>query len=291
MRPVASRSVAFQQVDVFSAVPFKGNPVAVILDGNGLTDGHMQEIARWTNLSETTFVCAARHPAADYRLRIFTPHAELPFAGHPTLGSAWALLQQGVKTKDPAQLMQECGQGLVAVRRADDRLFLALPPPTLMPVEADSLSQVAAALGIALTDIEAARLIDVGPVWLTLQLASVQRVMELKPQMHALAHLAHPHYRCVTVFSLPDTEDATGAVVVRSFAPSLGVPEDPVCGSGNGCVAALIRQEQLLSGTGYKAVQGQALGRDGHVHIEFGADGTIWVGGHAVSCITGRIGV
>lgn len=279
---------AFQQVDVFTGVPFKGNPVAVVLDGDGLRTAEMQAIARWTNLSETTSVCGPDDPAADYRLRIFTPMSELPFAGHPTIGSAHAVLRHGRAPRTPARLVQQCGKGLVTLRIEGDRIFLALPAPTLREPGADEVARVADALGIAARGVRRAAIIDVGPVWFTLQLADAAAVLELSPDMGKLSALHMPGVTGVNVFGLyPDAKPAD--VEVRSFAPADGVPEDPVCGSGNGCVAALIRRDTILPASSYRASQGRCLGRDGHVELEFSGDGVIWLGGRAVTCIEGTL--
>ena len=283
-----ARSVPFAQVDVFTAVPFKGNPLAVVLDGGGLTTAEMQTIARWTNLSETTFVCAPTRPEADYLLRIFTPRSELPFAGHPTIGSAWAALQHGLTPKTPGRLVQECGKGLVALKIVGDKIFLALPAPAFAEPMAAQLAAVAAALGLAATDVVRASIVDVGPVWFTLQCASARRVLDLQPDMAAIAALRGMRITGVNVFGFHEAAGAAD-VEVRSFAPNDGVPEDPVCGSGNGCVAALIRRDGLVPRPGYVASQGRCLERDGRVEVEFDADGTIWLGGHTTTCITGSI--
>jgi PhzF family phenazine biosynthesis protein len=281
--------IPFKQVDVFTAVPFRGNPVAVILDGNDLTAAQMQSIANWTNLSETTFVCAPSCLDADYRLRIFTPRAELPFAGHPTIGSAWALLQQGLEPREPGRLVQECAKGLVTLRIVGERLFLALPEPAFTVPDEYELAAAAAALGVSAGAILLGSVIDVGAVWLTLQLGSAREVISLEPNMHLLAALSA---RCtgVTVFGLHDAGN-WAAVEVRSFAPADGVPEDPVCGSGNGCVAAMIRRHGILNVSAYIASQGRRMGRDGHVEVEFDADGVIWLGGRAVTCVDGSLTV
>src|SRR5262245_5489065 len=160
----------FQQVDVFSAVPFQGNPVAVVLDADGLSTEQMQVIANWTNLSETTFVCTPADALADYRLRIFTPKSELPFAGHPTIGSAHAALRNGVQPKYADHLVQECGKGLVTLRIDGARLFLALPAPALREVSRSLLGEFAAALGVTSESVHASAAIDVGVTWITLQL-------------------------------------------------------------------------------------------------------------------------
>ncbi|MBI3481293.1 MAG: PhzF family phenazine biosynthesis protein [Nitrosomonadales bacterium] len=287
MKAGSARKVAFRQVDVFTSVPFMGNPVAVILDGEGLSTGQMQSIANWTNLSETTFVCAPTHPDADYRLRIFTPRSELPFAGHPTLGSAHALLQQGLQPRTPGRLVQECGKGLIDLRIVGHSLFFALPQPVFAAPDAAQLAAVAEALGVQASGIVSNAIVDVGAVWLTLQLPSAQGVIGLKPDMARLAALGCAQYIGVTVFGLYEAGNA--AVEVRSFAPACGVPEDPVCGSGNGCVAALIRRHKILPVSAYTASQGRCLGRDGYVQVEFAADGNIWLGGNAVTCIEGKI--
>lgn len=290
MAHTPSRSVAFQQVDVFTALPFKGNPVAVILDGNDLSTSQMQSIAAWTKLSETTFVCTPTHPDADYRLRIFTPRSEMPFAGHPTIGSAWALLRHGLQPQIAGRLIQECGQGLIRIRLEGSRLFLALPEPVFMVPTDAQLAAAASALGLGSREILRSSLVDVGPTWFTLQLASAQQVLMLAPNAALLAALGGVSVVGVTVFGFygPGHPDA---IEVRSFAPAFGVPEDPVCGSGNGCVAAIIRREGLLTGSTYSAAQGRCLGRAGHVAVVFDVDGTIWLGGQAVTCIQGSITV
>jgi PhzF family phenazine biosynthesis protein len=275
----------FQQVDVFTAVPFKGNPVAVVLDANGMSAADMQAIARWTNLSETTFVSAPTHPEADYQLRIFSPQHELPFAGHPTIGSAHALLRHGVQPKRRGRLVQECAKGLVQLRMEGESLFLALPKPRFTAVMHELLTETAEALGIDPEDVQHAALIDVGPIWFTLQLRDAVQVMSLQPDMARIGRLPI-EATGVNIFGLYDGGPLD--VEVRSFAPNLGIPEDPVCGSGNGCAAALIQRERLLHKTGYRAGQGRCLGRDGHVQVRFEGD-TIWLGGESVTCVEGQL--
>ncbi|HEY2388599.1 MAG TPA: PhzF family phenazine biosynthesis protein [Candidatus Binatia bacterium] len=282
--------LAFRQVDVFTEVPFKGNPVAVVLDGDALSDETMQAVARWTNLSETTFVCRPTAARADYRLRIFTPRRELPFAGHPTIGSAHAVLRHGLEPQTPGHLVQECAKGLIELTIDGGTLLLALPAATFRAPTAAQLGAVADGLGLAIGAIAAAAIIDVGPVWFTAQLASGSVVRELAPDMRALAATEVIGALGVTVFGLYPAGAATD-VEVRSFAPGDGIPEDPVCGSGNGCVAALIRRERALPRASYVASQGSCLGRDGRVVVRFGDDGTIWLGGHAVTCVEGVLHV
>jgi PhzF family phenazine biosynthesis protein len=281
--------LAFQQVDVFTAVPFKGNPVAVILDGDALSPQQMQAIASWTNLSETTFVCTPADKHADYRLRIFTPHRELPFAGHPTIGSAHAVLRHGREPRAPGRLVQECGKGLVDIAIDGERLFLALPEPQFREPTPTALEAVADGLGIAACDIRRASIVDVGPVWFTVEIPSGEAVAALAPDMAKVAALNALGITGVNVYGLYPA--GTGAdLEVRSFAPGDGIPEDPVCGSGNGCVAALIRRDGVLTRRQYVARQGRCLGRDGKVSVRFD-DGAIWLGGHAVTCVEGSLHV
>jgi PhzF family phenazine biosynthesis protein len=282
--------LAFQQVDVFTAVPFKGNPVAVVLEGGALSTAQMQQIAGWTNLSETTFVCPATDATADYRLRIFTPHAELPFAGHPTIGSAHALLRHGLVPRRAGRLVQECGKGLVELRVEGERLFLALPTPAFRAPDAGAIARAAAALGLPAAAVECAAIIDVGPVWFTMQLPDGATVAKLEPDMAAIAEITRHQMTGLNVFGFyPNGTPAD--LEVRSFAPAHGVPEDPVCGSGNGCVAALIQRERLLARSSYVSSQGRCMQRDGRVEVRFGDDGTIWLGGLAVTCIEGALEV
>ncbi len=273
----------FKQVDVFTANPFRGNPVAVILDGNGLSTGEMQAISNWTNLSETTFVCVPGDPRADYRLRIFTPKSEIPFAGHPTLGSAWALLESGMIPKTPGRLVQECGKGLVDITISGQKLFFELPEPLISEQDEIQIEAAASALKLERGEIISGSAVDVGPVWLTLQLASAIKVTALKPDMNLISRMEG--ITGITVFGPIDEN----SIEVRSFAPAFGVPEDPVCGSGNGAAAALIRLHTLLPSP-YAAFQGRCLGRDGRIEVEYGKE-SIRVGGNAVTCIEGRINV
>lgn len=280
--------LAFRQVDVFTRIPFKGNPVAVVFDADRLETQQMQAIANWTNLSETTFICAPRDSAADYRLRIFTPRRELDFAGHPTIGSAHAVLKQGIRPKTAGRLVQECGAGLVALTIEKERLFLTLPQAALREVDEPLAAEIAAALDIGADTVLAKAVVDVGVAWITLQLAGADRVRSLQPDLARIAALTPRSAAGVTVFGLaPETTETQ--IEVRSFAPAHGVPEDPVCGSGNGCVAALIRQKNLLGPGGYVASQGGCLGRDGRVEVRYRDDGTILLGGHAVTCVEGTL--
>lgn len=280
--------IAFQQVDVFTSVPFQGNPVAVVLEGDRLTAAQMQSIAAWTNLSETTFVCTPTHAQADYRLRIFTPKSELNFGGHPTIGSAYALLRHGLQPRSAGRLVQECGRGLVQLRVEGERLFLALPEPSLTALDDALVNSILSALGLAAGSARTWAKVDVGVAWITLQLDDDDAVRALRPDFARLRDVTPAGAAGVTVFGLTDHDRFR--LEVRSFAPAQGIPEDPVCGSGNGCVAALIRAHRLLTHSSYVAAQGACVGRDGRVEVRY-EDSAIWLGGNAVTCIEGWLQV
>ncbi|WP_432536399.1 PhzF family phenazine biosynthesis protein [Kineococcus arenarius] len=271
----------FAQVDVFSAVPYRGNPVAVVLDAEGLDAEAMQRFAAWTNLSETTFVLPPADPGADYRLRIFTPGGELPFAGHPTLGSAHAWLGAGGRPRGGDVVVQECGAGLVPVRRDGSALSFAAPPLVRTgPLEEDVLERAVRALGLARADVLDHRWVDNGPGWAALRLTSAQRVLEVEVDAPALGDLP---------LGVVGTHPAGSehAVEVRAFVPELGVPEDPVTGSLNAGLA------QWLTGDGtlppdYTAAQGTRVGRAGVVRVRT-LDGAVWVGGDSTTCVEGTV--
>jgi PhzF family phenazine biosynthesis protein len=274
----------FRQVDVFTAVPYLGNPVAVVLDGEGLSTAQMQAIARWTNLSETTFVCAPADARADYRLRIFCPTHEMRFAGHPTIGSAHALLSSGFQAQRTGELVQECGVGLVQLRTEGGTIRVALPPAEFRQVEPSIRAAVEEAIGARL--LQAPVIIDLGVAWLTGEIESGALLRELRPDMAAIAALARrAGANGLNIFGREDDDERDG-VEVRSFAPHEGTPEDPVCGSGNGAVAYYRRARR--GAQDYVARQGRCLGRDGRVHVRHEGD-AIWIGGQAVNCIEGTI--
>lgn len=273
-------------VDVFTATPFKGNPVAVVLDAGGLAPGQMQAIANWTNLSETTFVLPAAVQEADYSLRIFTPRAELPFAGHPTIGSAHAILSAGLATPRDGKLIQHCAKGLIEISAPDDwresGLSFRLPAAELSAApEPDALSAALHSLPIA-----PPMIVDVGPRWVIAELGDGKAVAELDPDLAALAAYDRRHGTTgLTVCGA--ARDGADGQIVRSFAPADGIAEDPVCGSGNGAVAAYrLHHGQVATGHSYVAAQGMSVGRDGRVSIRYGGDG-IHVGGRAVVCVEG----
>jgi len=309
---------SFKQVDVFTDTPYFGNPLAVVLDGSGLSDERMQRFAQWTHLSETTFVLpptpAAHQAGADYRIRIFTPSEELPFAGHPTLGSCHAWLQAGGQPHVPHHIVQECQAGLVTIRRDPGRLAFAAPPLQRSAPSPMVLAQVAAALGLKAAHIVAAQMLDNGTRWLGLLLDSAQTVLQLTPDHIALKNLglkvgvAHVEYAqsapgliarsnrearafgTGTAAPAPPHAEAycEPSVEVRAFAASVGILEDPVTGSLNASLA------QWLIADGhapprYLASQGTCLGREGRVWIEQDGAGQVWVGGHSVTCVDGAV--
>ena len=270
----------FKHVDVFTDRPFLGNPVAVVIGADGLDGQTMQRIACWTNLSETTFLLESSK--ADYRLRIFTPRRELPFAGHPTIGSAHAALESGFISRK-SRLKQECGAGLIELSVEDDgRVFLKGPPAKAARVEKQIPS-------IPLAPASAVMKVDVGPVWVVGEVTDAAALAALKPDMTALAEWSEAlQVTGATVFAPSD--DSLSGIHVRSFAPAHGIPEDPVCGSGNLSVGVFLRENELLErfGNAYIARQGMQLGRDGRVSVRVRQD-FIEIGGHAVTCVEGML--
>jgi PhzF family phenazine biosynthesis protein len=276
------REVRFKQVDVFTKVPFRGNPVAVVLEGEGLSADVMQRIAGWTNLSETTFVLPPSSADADYRLRIFTPRMELPFAGHPTIGSAHAVLEAGIAKAKGGRLRQECGAGILDLAVEGGTLWLDSPKATDTAfTETPALEKM---LGAKVKGVPL--IMNVGPRWLIAELGDAAVVGAIAPDMAAVAALSvRLEIGGVTVYGAAN--DGKSAIHVRSFAPAHAIPEDPVCGSGNISVAAYLRKAGRLGG-GYVARQGMQLGRDGEVSIRFEGD-KILLGGSAVTCIEGKL--
>ena len=275
----------FSQLDVFTTVPLRGNPLAVVHDAQGLSDTQLADVARWTNLSETTFLLPPDDPQADYRVRIFTPGGELPFAGHPTLGSCFAWLAAGGVPRDAAVVVQQCGVGRVRVRRdtTPDGQRLAFAAPALRrtgPVDPTLRAQAVAALGLADAQVLRLEWIDNGPGWMGALLADAATVLALQPDFPALRGLK------LGVVG-PHPAGADCQFEVRAFVPGLGVPEDPVTGSLNAGLA------QWLIGAGlapdaYVAAQGAALGRAGRVHVQReGAD--VWIGGAVCPVVSGIV--
>jgi PhzF family phenazine biosynthesis protein len=272
----------FHQVDVFTAVPLKGNPLAVVHAAQGLSDAEMAAFARWTNLSETTFLLPPEHPQADYRVRIFTPGGELPFAGHPTLGSCWAWLAAGGQPQRSDVVVQECGVGQVRVKRDGARLAFAAPPLRRTgPLEPELLQRITTTLGLRAADVLGHQWVDNGPGWCAVMLRSAAEVLAVKPDWALLGNV-----KLGLVGAQPAGHDAR--FEVRAFVPGLGVPEDPVTGSLNAGLA------QWLTGAGlappaYVAAQGTALGRDGRVHVQRDEAGDLWIGGEVAAVIEGEV--
>jgi PhzF family phenazine biosynthesis protein len=272
----------FQQVDVFASRPYFGNPVAVILDTDRLTDPQMLRIAAWTNLSETTFLLTPAQPEADYRVRIFTPTQELRFAGHPTLGTCHAWLSKGGQPRDADLMIQECGAGLVEIRRIDDRLAFAGPPLFRSgPVDEDLVEHIAAVLGIGRNEIVDAEWADNGPGWVAVRLESADAVLALEPGFVDLD--------LAVVGAYP--AGSPKAIEVRAFFPKDGATaEDPVTGSLGASLAPWLVRTGVLSAP-FVISQGAALGRDGRVYVTIDDAGKIWVGGDTLTCVDGEIEV
>ncbi|HUR89670.1 MAG TPA: PhzF family phenazine biosynthesis protein [Ramlibacter sp.] len=279
------RQRAFMQVDVFTPVAYRGNPLAVVLDGGGLSGEEMQHFAAWTNLSETTFVLPPATDDADYRVRIFTPGGELPFAGHPTLGSCHAWLQSGGKARRSDVIVQECKKGLVHLRRDGKRLAFAAPESKRSSPGPAVLAEVASALGLKASQIITAQSLDNGPVWLGILLDDPQVVLAMKPDHAALRAGGH---KVGVAARYRDAKAGEPTLEVRAFADPVGIPEDPVTGSLNASLAQWLIGEGLLPAR-YIAAQGACLGRAGRVDIHRDDHGQVWVGGETVTCIEGTV--
>jgi PhzF family phenazine biosynthesis protein len=271
----------YAEVDVFTDRALKGNALAVVFDADGLTDEQMAEFARWTNLSETTFLLQPTTPGADYHVRIFTPGGELPFAGHPTLGSCHAWLAAGGRPRNEGLVVQQCGVGLVKIRRDGERLAFAAPPLRRSgPADEATCEQIARCLQLPRSALQQVQWVDNGPGWVAAMLDSADTVLGLRPDFAAMKPLE------IGVVG-PHPAGSECAFEVRAFVPTLGVPEDPVTGSLNAGLA------QWLIGAGlaperYVASQGTALGRAGRVFVERIGD-DVWIGGHSVTCVEGRL--
>jgi PhzF family phenazine biosynthesis protein len=271
----------FRQVDVFGSASYDGNPLAVVHDADGLDSHRMQRFANWTGLSETTFLLPPTDPHADYRVRIFTPQEELPFAGHPTLGSAYAWVAAGGEIQEPGVIRQECGAGLIPVREDGNRLAFAAPPLTRFePAEDDLVERIAAGLGLDRADVLEAYWLVNGPRWIGVRLASAEQVLRVQADAAALAGLeiglVGPHPR-----------GADANFEVRALLPGQSVAEDPVTGSLNAGLAFWLIGNGVAPGH-YVVSQGTALGRAGRVQVDL-KDGTIWIGGRVVTAITGSV--
>jgi len=297
------RTVRFKQVDVFTSVPFKGNPLAVIFDADSLDATQMQAIARWTNLSETTFVLQPTDAAADYRVRIFTPGRELPFAGHPTLGTAHALLDSGYQPKQPGRLVQQCGAGLVELKALDaprddsnahaatGAWAFAAPPARVTPLAPSQYTALAAALNSDAIDFSAPPCgVDNGAPWLVVRVATAQDCLALAPDAHALAQIVESVGAHGLAAYAPHPADGPATFEVRCLMTgrAFGGGEDTVTGSANAALAGLLTAQQRRPGTRYTVRQGTVLGRAGDVQVHYDDDaGKTWIGGASVTIVDG----
>jgi PhzF family phenazine biosynthesis protein len=288
----------FRQVDVFTSVPFRGNPLAVLLDADDLDAAAMQRIAAWTNLSETAFVLRPTKAEASYRVRIFTPRSELPFAGHPSVGTAYSLIEAG-RLDAAAPIVQECAAGLLPIRVIGSghgrQVFVRSPRPVLHAPDAETARAAASVLGVELTRRAPPRLVTAGPSWLICELDDEAAVRALKPDMAAIAALTARGGRAggavgISVFGR--STNGTHSLTVRAFAPGDGVPEDPVTGSANAAIGAYLLATGGLDAVGaeYRVSQGREIGRDGYVDVRVdAATGDVEIGGHVVTCVDGML--
>ncbi|MFV8848141.1 PhzF family phenazine biosynthesis protein [Serratia fonticola] len=286
---------AYKQVDVFTTSPLQGNPLAVILEAEGLNEMQMLSLARWTNLSETTFVFKPTNPLADYQVRIFTPEKELPFAGHPTLGTAHALLEAGLATKQPGVVMQECGVGLVAVNiLSEGTLAFAAPAVTLRTLTAEEREQLMAAFLPAVIEADTMPVIaDMGIRWLMVRMPSAQSCLTMTPDQAMIKKLQTDHQVDGVVIYGAYSSGEPADYEMRAFLVEWDkLVEDPVTGSANACLARLLKANNFPDGgstaQGYQVRQGTQLHRDGRVSVRF-IDGEPWVGGQSCTLINGQL--
>ncbi|CAI1622968.1 PhzF family phenazine biosynthesis protein [Serratia fonticola] len=286
---------AYKQVDVFTTSPLQGNPLAVILEAEGLNEMQMLSLARWTNLSETTFVFKPTNPLADYQVRIFTPEKELPFAGHPTLGTAHALLEAGLVTKQPGVVMQECGVGLVAVNiLSEGTLAFAAPAVTLRTLTAEEREQLMAAFQPAVIEADTMPVIaDMGIRWLMVRMPSAQSCLTMTPNQAMIKQLQTDHQVDGVVIYGAYSSGEPADYEMRAFLVEWDkLVEDPVTGSANACLARLLKANNFPDGgstaQGYQVRQGTQLHRDGRVNVRF-IDGEPWIGGQSCTLINGQL--
>jgi PhzF family phenazine biosynthesis protein len=273
----------YQEIDVFTAEAYRGNALAVVLDAAGLDTERMQQFARWTNLSETSFLLAPTDPAADYEVRIFTPTSELPFAGHPSLGSCHAWLQRGNVPRRPGHIVQQCALGLVQLRADGAGLAFCAPPMQQAPVQPTLLEAVLSALGLPRASVRAAHWLENGPRWLGLLVDSAATVLALEPDHARLRSLAN----IGLIGPYGDAADAPADFEVRAFADPENIAEDPVTGSLNAAFGQWLIPQGLLPAH-YRVSQGTRLRRAGRVSVT-AQDGQVWVSGSSVTCVEGSV--
>ncbi|MBW8366293.1 MAG: PhzF family phenazine biosynthesis protein [Arenimonas sp.] len=285
----------FLQLDVFAHRPGTGNPLAVVLDAQDLDTATMQAFANWTNLSETTFVLPPRDPSASYRVRIFTPRQELPFAGHPSVGTAHAVLEAGLAQARDGRLVQECGAGLLPLQVQGDgparRISVRAPRGQAIAAHAGHLAALEAALAGRARGALLPALIDNGPQWWVVELADEAQVRTMAPDLAAITLLTGATGAVGLAVFGRSAPGSAHALAVRAFCPADGIPEDPVTGSANAAIAAWLHHNDALGALGreFMASQGREVGRDGQVHIRVDADGDAWVGGSTQTVIRGAL--
>ena len=275
------KDFSFHQVDVFTDQPLLGNPLAVVHQANDLSPAQMAQFANWTNLSETTFLLAPTDASADYKVRIFTPSAELSFAGHPTLGSCFAWLENGGRPKSSEFIIQECGVGLIKIRR--EKTFLSFAAPKLIKsgaLDENTLLNLVDALGLNPEDIVLHQWVDNGPGWCAVMLKTAEQVLSIKPDVQKLQG-----FKLGVIGPYPKGSETD--FEVRAFVVPLGITEDPVTGSLNAGLASWLINAGLV-GESYSVSQGTALGRKGRVFIKKTGD-DIWIGGQVASCVKGTV--
>lgn len=281
----------FLQLDVFADRPGAGNPLAVVLDASDLSGEHMQAFANWTNLSETVFLLPPSTPEASYRVRIFTPRQELPFAGHPSVGAAHAALASGLATAVDGQLVQECAAGLLPIHvtgpEAARSISVRAPRAQSLDTVPDPATWEAAMRGVALGSLPAT-IINNGPRWWVIELADEAAVRGMAPDFAAISALTEATGAVgISVFAHSAGDEY--ALVVRAFCPADGIPEDPVTGSANAAIGAWLHQNQALPARRYVASQGREIARDGRVEVEVDDKGGIWIGGQTQTVVSGSL--
>lgn len=275
-------------IDVFTKQNFMGNPVAVVFDADDLNDNQMQQIANWTNLSETTFFQKPTSPNADYKLRIFTPMIELPFAGHPTIGSAFAAIKHGLVKSEKTKIIQECKVGLVEIN-LNNNIEFKLPKPNISKLSDAQINEISKFIGVPIDLDFTPSIVDVGPKWVIAKLNYGDCVLNAKPDFAKMKEFEiNNKVTGITLFGLCGDDDAF--IEVRSFAPSSNVNEDPVCGSGNGAVCAFMLENSIISNDfEYIARQGRAIGRNGYIKARINEKNEIFIGGDCTLCLIGEI--